>query len=71
MIETNLTQEKEISTFYEKHWIFGSNSGIFQYVFNKKDGVIIEIDPYEKNYKEVMGKIFIEFINTFKKKKFG
>jgi len=46
MLETNSIQKKEAPMFYDKYWIFGSNSGIFQYVFSKKDRTILEIDPY-------------------------
>ncbi|HMO40281.1 MAG TPA: SMI1/KNR4 family protein [Saprospiraceae bacterium] len=68
MIETNSIQKTGMPEFYDKYWIFGSNSGVFQYVFDKKNGLIIEIDPYEENHKVVIGETFQDFITDFKNK---
>ncbi len=64
MIETNSIQKIDMPAFYNHHWVFGSNSGVFQYVFNKKSGLITEIDPYEEDYKLIMGETFQDFISS-------
>ena len=68
MIEVNRLQMNNDSDFFEKYWIFGSNGGIFYYVFELKTGELLEIDPYDDTYCLKMGKSFFEFITIFSEK---
>lgn len=61
-IEVNSLLDNEDTVFASKYWIFGSNSGIFQYVFDKNNGEILEIDRYDDAYRERMGTTLAEFI---------
>ena len=54
--------------FTKKFWLFATNTGIFQYAFEKSTGKIFEQDPYEPEYQEFMGNTFKEFIENFSNK---
>jgi len=55
VLKTSQFYKKEDSIFHENYFVFGSNSGIFTYAFNKKNGEIEELDLYEMDYKRTMG----------------
>ena len=68
-LEINEMSKKDESGFYETHWVFAGNTGIFQYVFEKETGKIFESDPYELDHKVFMGISFEEFIINLSQKK--
>ncbi len=69
MLDTEQFYKKEDPVFFEKYWIFASNTGIFRYAFEKSTGRIVEIDPYEDEYAVFMGNTLQEFLINFANKK--
>ncbi len=68
MIEINQFYKDEDPLFFEKYWVFASNTGIFRYAFEKLTGHIIEIDPYDDDYAMFMGTTLQEFLIELSKK---
>ena len=68
VMEVNSQYNKSDKVIAEKYFVFGSNSGIYNYAFNKSDGSIIELDMYDESYAVHCGNSILELLTYLNSK---
>jgi len=68
VIEINSQYAETDKMIADKYFIFGSNSGIYNYAFDKSAGSILELDMYDESYSIHCGSTMLDFLLYLKSK---